>query len=390
MSVTIPGLDQAEEYVAGICFKTGPPRLLGVELEWTIHHADDLTRPIDTHLLARALHPHAPRTIDPHTEHLPLPHGGVVTVEPGGQVEISSPPHRSLAALHAATTADVAQLTDLLARAGLCTGTGATDAHRPVRRLLRTPRYDAMADALTGDGHVMMCSTAAVQLSVDAGHSGRVAARWAAVHALGPVLLALFANSDRLAGRRTGWASTRMRTWQRMDPGRTAPVAVGEDPAKDWARYALRAPVLVVRRDGGPWLRPPARMSFAEWIRGALDTPPTYADLDYHLTTLFPPVRPRGYLEVRYLDQQPAREWPAPVAVLAALLADDESIDSVRDLCAGVEGRWEPAARFGLTDPELAVAAKAVAELAGQQLPATGLPRAVCDEINELVGRRLG
>jgi glutamate--cysteine ligase len=247
-----------------------------------------------------------------------------------------------------------------------------------------------MADALTADGHVMMCSTAAVQVSVDAGQGGQVAARWAAVHALGPVLIALFANSARLAGRSTGWASTRMRAWLRMDPGRTAPVPVGDDPAADWARYALRAPVLVVRRDGRHWPRPPARTSFAEWIGGALGTPPTYADLDYHLTTLFPPVRPRGYIEVRYLDQQPAREWPAPVAVLAALLVDDASVDAVRDLCAGVEGRWEPAARFGLDDPEIAVAAKAVAGLAGRQLPATGLPRGVCDEINELVGRRLG
>ena len=389
MSVAISGLDQAEEYIAGICFKTGPPSLLGVELEWTVHHTDDLTRPVDTDLLARALHPHAPPTVDPHTDHLPLPHGGVVTVEPGGQVEISSPPHRSLAALHAAATADVAHLTDLLARAGLCTGASATDAHRPARRLLNTPRYDAMAAALTADGHVMMCSTAAVQVSVDAGRTGRVVARWAAVHAVGPVLVALFANSDRLAGCATGWASTRMRAWLRMDPGRTAPVPVGDDPAADWARYALRAPVLVVRRDGQPWLRPPARVSFAEWIGGALDTPPTYADLDYHLTTLFPPVRPRGYLEVRYLDQQPAREWHAPVAVLAALLADEACVDAVRDLCAGVEGRWEPAAQFGLADPEIAVAAKAVAELAGRQLPATGLPPEVCDEINELVGRRL-
>ena len=389
MSVAISGLDQAEEYVAGICFKTGPPSLLGVELEWTVHHTDDLTRPVDTDLLARALHPHAPPTVDPHTDHLPLPHGGVVTVEPGGQVEISSPPHRSLAALHAAATADVAHLTDLLARAGLCTGASATDAHRPARRLLNTPRYDAMADALTADGHVMMCSTAAVQVSVDAGRTGRVVARWAAVHAVGPVLIALFANSDRLAGCATGWASTRMRAWLRMDPRRTAPVPVGDDPAADWARYALCAPVLVVRRDGRPWLRPPARVSFAEWIGGALDTPPTYADLDYHLTTLFPPVRPRGYLEVRYLDQQPAREWHAPVAVLAALLADEACVDAVRDRCAGVEGRWEPAAQFGLADPEIAVAAKAVAELAGRQLPATGLPPDVCDEINELVGRRL-
>src|SRR5215813_788387 len=106
MDGKIRGFDEAAEYVSGICFKTGPPRLLGVELEWTVHHCEDLTRPVDTALLARALHPHAPPTVDPHSDHLPLPHGGVLTVEPGGQVEISSPPHASLAALHAATAAD--------------------------------------------------------------------------------------------------------------------------------------------------------------------------------------------------------------------------------------------------------------------------------------------
>ena len=56
------GIDQAEEYIAGICFKTGPPELLGVELEWTVHHTDDPSRPLDPALLARALHPHAPST----------------------------------------------------------------------------------------------------------------------------------------------------------------------------------------------------------------------------------------------------------------------------------------------------------------------------------------
>jgi glutamate--cysteine ligase len=389
MDGTIPGLDQAQEYVVGICFKTGPPRLLGVELEWTIHHADDLIRPLDTALLARALHPHAPPTVDPHTDQLPLPRGGVVTVEPGGQVEISSPPHASLGSLLDAARADADHLARLLAAAGLRMGDRAADPHRPARRLLHTPRYDAMADSQTADGHVMMCSTAAVQVSVDAGTPSRVAARWAALHALGPVLLALFANSARYAGAATGWASTRMRAWLRMDPGRTAPVPDGDDPAALWARYAMEAPVMCVRRDGEPWRCPPARTSFAEWIGGALGTPPTYADLDYHLTTLFPPVRPRGYVEVRYLDQQPPGQWHAPVAVLAALLADEATVDAARDLCAGVEGRWEPAARLGLADPDIAVAAKAVTELAGRRLPRTGLPPGVCDEVNELVGRRL-
>jgi glutamate--cysteine ligase len=385
------GVDQAADYVAGICFKTGPPALLGVELEWTVHHVTDPTRPLDPALLARALQPHTPSTVDPESPHLPLPRGGVLSIEPGGQVEISTPPRASLAELLAATGADVDHLTGLLARAGLRPGETGADAHRPPRRLLSTPRYDAMATSFAADGpdgRTMMCSTAAVQVCVDAGQPDRVGARWAALHALGPVLLALFANSSRYAGHGTGWASARMRAWLSMDQARTGPVPAGDDPARDWARYALRAPVMCVRRTGAPWRCPP-RTSFADWINGALGDPPTRADLDYHLTTLFPPVRPRGYLEVRYLDQQPRREWHVPVAVLAALLLDDASIDRVRDLCAPVAGRWLPAARHGLARPEIARAARAVADLAGRLLPRTGLPARTCDDVNELVGRRL-
>ncbi len=329
--------------------------------------------------------------MDPQTNHLPLPCGGVLSVEPGGQVEISTQPHASLASLQAAASADVGYLTDLLTRAGLRLGDSATDAYRPPHRLLHTPRYDAMAEAFTADGphgRTMMCSTAAVQVCVDAGVPGRVAPRWAALHAVGPALLALFANSGQHAGERTGWASTRMRAWLSMDAARTGPVPTGDDPARDWARYALRAPVLCVRRNGASWRCPP-RTSFADWIAGALGEPPTYADLDYHLTTLFPPVRPRGYVEVRYLDQQAGQEWHVPVAVLAALLVDEASIDAVRDLCAPADGQWTQAARFGLAHPQIAATARAVADLAGRQLPRTGLPEGICDEVNDVVGRRL-
>ncbi|MGH3437992.1 MAG: ergothioneine biosynthesis glutamate--cysteine ligase EgtA [Sciscionella sp.] len=355
----------AETYVASVGFKHGPPRLLGVELEWTVHHANDPRRPLTAGHLAGALGPHAPATLDPSGPHLPLANGSMVSVEPGGQVEISTPPLASLHDLLLTTAADAAELADHLERAGLLLGAQATDPHRPPQRLLDTPRYAAMQsafDRIGPDGRAMMCSTAGLQICLDAGQPDRTAARWAAVHALGPALVALFANSPRLHGRDTTWASTRLPVLFGTDPPRMLPSSLSADPAASWARRALDIPVLCIRRPDRAWDAPPG-MTFTDWINGALPDPPTTADLDYHLSTLFPPVRPRGYLEIRYLDAQPGEAWTAPVALLATLMADESTVDEAARLAAPCAGRWLPAARHGLADRPSAEAANALVAL---------------------------
>jgi glutamate--cysteine ligase len=382
---------EAEGYITTICFKTGPPRRVGAELEWTVHRAGAPGTQLDAVTLRRALGPHTPATLGPFDPPIPLPGGGQVTVEPGGQVEISSAPADSLAALHTAVTADIDRLSGLLAAGGLALGEHGIDAHRPPRRLLDTPRYAAMQRAfdLRGPhGRTMMCSTAGLQFCVDAGTDGQLANRWAALSALGPVLVATFATSRRHAGRDTGWASARMATWFGIDPSRTRPIAPTGDLASNWARYALTAPLLCVRRPGGSW-DPPTGMTFGDWIAGGLPRPPTVDDLDYHLGTLFPPVRPRGYLEVRYLDAQPRDEWIAPVAVLGSLLADDATTDAARAAVAPAATRWLPAARDGLADPVVAAAAAAVLDLACRRLDRTGLPPGTQDRVTDIVHRRL-
>jgi glutamate--cysteine ligase len=396
---------QAESYVAGICFKTGPPELTGVELEWTVHYANDPARPVSREILTHALHPHSPLTLDPLSPETPLPSGNRLTVEPGGQVEISSLPQASLPALRRIVTTDVDHLTRLLKRAGLRIGRTGIDAYRAPHRILSTPRYDAMAEALARqgpDGRIMMCNTAGLQVCLDAGRDTDLAARWGALHEFGPALIALFANSRRHAGRDTGWASARMRTWLGMEPGRTDPVTTAGDPAADdptaaWAAYVLQASVLCVRQETGPW-RVPSRVSFADWINGAITPGPTRDDLDYHITTLFPPIRPRGYFEVRYLDTQPDGEWIAPAAMMTALLAPD-AIDAARDLCAPTAGRWRDAARLGLTDPGLARSARGLAELSLGRLTAvdtatsgaTDISLTAADraDIHRIIDRRL-
>ncbi|BCJ54117.1 glutamate--cysteine ligase EgtA [Actinoplanes sp. NBRC 14428] len=382
---------EAAEHVSGICFKTGPPGRVGVELEWTTHRAGEPAAHLRPTALRRALGPHAPTALG-NRDPVPLPGGGTVTLEPGGQVEISSAPADSLVTLYAAVTADHARLADLLARSGLGLGEHGLDAHRPPVRILDTPRYAAMESAFARagepSGRTMMCSTAGLQICLDAGTEARAPARWAAVHELGPPLLALFANSSRHAGRDTGWASGRMAAWHGIDPRRSGPVAAGPDPAESWARYVLTAPLLCVRRGDGRWDAPEG-VTFADWIGGALPVPPTVDDLEYHISTLFPPVRPRGYLEVRYLDAQPGGEWIAPVAVLCTLLADDALTDAARDLVAPAAGRWQQAARDGLADPVVAACAADVADLACRHLDRTGLPGRVRALVAGIVDRRL-
>jgi glutamate--cysteine ligase len=150
----------------------------------------------------------------------------------------------------------------------------------------------------------------------------------------------------------------------------------------------MAAPVLCVRRRDGPW-QPASGVTFADWIAGRLSPAPTTDDLEYHLGTLFPPVRPRGYVEVRYLDAQPPDEWFAPVAVVAALLSDDRIAETARGLAAPVAGAWTTAARDGMSHPGVRAAAASLADLACRALDRTDLTASRRDAVAEIVSRRL-
>jgi glutamate--cysteine ligase len=384
----------AEAYVASTAFAPHRPVRYGVELEWTVHHADDLARPVDLPVLRRALGPYAPATLAPDDRVAGpalLPGGSNVTVEPGGQVEISTPPQRSLPALLEVAGRDSDELERLLAMAGLVRGEEAMDTHRPPTRILSTPRYDAMQrafDRIGPAGSRMMSSTAAAQVCLDVGDADRVGARWAALHGLGPVMIALFANSSAVAADGRQWASARMGSVLSTDHRRTLPGPPAKDPVGAWAAQALDTPLLCLRRPGPRW-DVPAGITFADWIDGTFDTPPTLDDLEYHLSTLFPPIRPRGYLEVRYLDTQPGRGWAAPVALLAALMDDETTVDVVTELTRPVAHLWFEAARHGLAHLAIAQAAQRVLRLGCDAVSAQALPTPWADPIlTDLAHRR--
>ncbi|MFC4050763.1 ergothioneine biosynthesis glutamate--cysteine ligase EgtA [Actinomadura syzygii] len=359
-------VDDVYQHIRGVCFKTGPPGTVGAETEWLVVDTSDPTAYVSGDRVRSLVADAGPPT-----------GGSRVTYEPGGQIELSSAPFAGLGALHAALGGDIAHVRDALAPDGLAlSGHGVDPVRSPVFQA-EHPRYACMRDyflaaGFTDAGLAMMCSTASVQVNLDIGADGRDAVRrWRLAHALGPVLVAAFANSPLRAGRRTGLRSSRQGIWTELDPCRTLPVLrEGDDgdPAEAWTRYALDARVMLVHTATGEWAADPG-MTFLEWLAKG---EPDEEDLTYHLTTLFPPVRPRGWLELRMIDALPARYWPVPVAVATALLDDPAAARIAEAATEPVAHRWAEAARHGLSEPCLAAAARACFAAAVDALPRLG------------------
>ncbi|WP_293774150.1 glutamate-cysteine ligase family protein [Sporichthya sp.] len=328
---------------------------MGLELEWLLYHRADPTRPLSTADLDLARHAGDVLTT------------GRLTVEPGGQLELSSEPFSDPALGLRRIDADVSAFRAALQPTGLELAGLGLDPHRPPNRLLDLPRYAAMEryfDRGGPAGRTMMCSTAAVQINLDVGED--VATRWDLLHALVPVLIAAFANSPVATGPGRGTRSGRAAVWAAIDPARTRPARTDgaletADPRAAWAEYALAAPVLCIRTEGPDWSAPPG-LTFREWLRGRGPRPVTLADLEYHLTTLFPPVRPRGHLELRVVDAQRTEADAAAALALAwVLCTDPTATDAAREALEPVPA--DPhvlarARRTAMADTELATAAE--------------------------------
>jgi len=344
----IRDLKDAEAYIADVSFRIEEPKLTGVELEWLVRKAGAPTLPVAPEPVISAA--------------VAVGVDGVPSIEPGGQLELSSKPADFETCVFR-TIDDMAKLRSAVAGIGIeLIGVG-LDPYRQSQMYLWSSRYRAMREAFDRDGDcgtLMLCNTASVQVCVDAGQEdgsdSDFRRRWSIANAVGPLLTAMFANSPGMNGRATGWRSTRQAIWMQIDQSRTKQPEQGPDPRLAWVNYALNARVICIRADcNGRW-NVPIGLTFRRWITDCLPRRPTFGDLSYHLTTLFPPVRPRGYLEMRMIDAQPQDNWIVPLAVTVALLDDAKASDvvmesvelmNIRSVKAGVSP-WILAARYGV------------------------------------------
>ncbi|WP_406831059.1 glutamate-cysteine ligase family protein [Pedococcus sp. KACC 23699] len=371
------GLEDARELVQQLALDDLPVGTVGVELEGhAIVWRDPSSRPP-----FEGLEEVAARLAD-------LPAGGRTTLEPGGQVEVSSAPHPDIGSALVAMAQDTAHLRAALAGEGWGWALLGSDPLRPPQRVNPAERYAAMERffASSGDtrdhGATMMCSTAALQVNLQPGHPDQWTDRVRRAQRLGPLLTALSGSSAYLAGRDTGWHSARQRAWTGLGELRAGPID-DHDPARAWAERALEAPVVLVPPEAAPAPDGRGPRSLRDWLTDPGEWPvATAADVRRQLTTLFPPVRLRGWLELRCLDSLPDRWWPA-VAALTTTWMDVEAIHpDVDRAIATTADRWHAAASDGLGDASLRRAAATCLEAALSVVP-EGVRPAV-EELTEL------
>jgi glutamate--cysteine ligase len=258
-----------------------------------------------------------------------LPDGARLSFEPGGQIELSSAPSDDPSKLIRDLQCTAQLLTSAFASAGFLLESVGVDPYNDVSDVdlqLHRPRYETMTryfDSIGDSGIRMMRQTASIQLCVDPGDNPLE--RWSLLNQLAPYVTAIFANSRFYNDRLTDYQSYRSHFWRTLDTSRTGSFSPQSAAVDSYLDFALAAGA-IMRLDE-------TRSSFGDWVR---DGSPTIDDWDFHLSTLFPEVRPRGYFELRSADAIDPDLLAAPICFVAGLAYDDASSNSALELLGAV------------------------------------------------------
>ena len=282
--------------------------------------------------------------------------GGAISLEPGGQFELSGAP---LATVHDTCNefnAHLAQLREVARPLGIgFLGVGMSPKWtRDETPMMPKGRYKIMAAYMPKVGKLgldMMLRTCTVQVNLDFSSEADMVKKLRVGLALQPVATALFANSPFTEGKPNGFLSYRSHIWRDTDPDRTGmlPWAFEDGMGFErWVDYALDVPMYFVKR--GDRYIDVAGQSFRDLMAGKLAAMPgehaTISDWANHLTTLFPEVRLKRYLEMRGADAGPWERICALPALWTGILYDDGALAAAWDLVKD----WNVAERQELRD----------------------------------------
>ncbi len=286
-----------------------------------------------------------------------------VSLEPGGQFELSGAP---LATIHETAAELDAHLREVHALAGPLgvgfLGMGAAPAwrHEDMPRMPKG-RYRLMTDYMGRvgtHGTQMMYRTSTVQANLDFGSEADMVRKLRVSLALQPVATALFASSPFFEGRPNGHRSWRSRIWRGLDDARTGlmPWAFEEGMGFEaYADWALDVPMYFVYRDGR--YVDALGQSFRDFLQGRLPAlpgeVPTLSDWADHLTTAFPEVRLKQFLEMRGADAGSRAHLLALPAFWTGLLYDGAALDAAWDLVKGFDAATREGLRVAASESAL-------------------------------------
>jgi glutamate--cysteine ligase len=282
--------------------------------------------------------------------------GGAISLEPGGQFELSGAPVEDVHQTCSELMAHLAQVKQIAAPLGIgFLGLGMTPnwsrAEIPVMPKGRYRIMTAYMPKVGGHGLDMMYRTCTVQTNLDFASEADMVKKMRVGLALQPVATAIFANSPFTEGAPNGFLSFRSEIWRDTDPDRTGMLPWAFEPGMGFERYVdyvLDVPMYFVKR--GETYIDVAGQSFRDLMQGRLAALPgehaTISDWANHVSTIFPEVRLKRYLEMRGADGGPWRRLPALPAYWVGILYDDTALDAAWDLVKG----WSAQARQALRD----------------------------------------
>ncbi len=259
---------------------------------------------------------------------------GGITLEPGGQVEWSSRPARDLTELAKEIDGHLGAMRGVASSLGISWLDVAVEPDVPLSEMPWMPkaRYGIMREIMGRRGrlaHRMMTQTASVQCAFDFASDQDWSRKFRAAALLTPIAVALFANSSRVDGKDSGWASYRQAIWRETDPDRCDLPDIVFDPRfgiDAWVEWVCDVPTLFLRRESGLIASggTPLRALLAQSGCDAV----TLDDWELHLSSIFTEVRSYSYIEVRSADLQPGPLVLAVPAFWTGLLYDDAALDA--------------------------------------------------------------
>ena len=272
--------------------------------------------------------------------------GGSITLEPGGQFELSGAPLENLHQTCAETGRHLTIMKDIIAELDICMlGLGFQPKWgRDDISFMPKGRYKIMSQYMPKKGNLgldMMKRSCTVQVNLDYADETDMRRKFKTSLALQPLATALFANSPFKDGKPSGLLSTRAQAWTDTDADRCGVPAVVFDPHfgyEQWIDYILDVPMYFLHR-GDDYIDV-SGLSFRDFMKG--DLPgfggelPTLEDFEDHITTAFPEVRLKGYLEMRGADGGPWSNICALPALWVGLLYDEAALEEAEQLAKGL------------------------------------------------------